>query len=77
MRVMLAGAGMFDGLKRSYAKLSGEEEAGVLPSIAFGVASAFTGQMVAFPLESIARRLQARFWKLPNSLYSYLNHTMG
>ena len=63
VRGLLADAGMFDGLKKSYAKLSGEEEAGVLPSIAFGIASAFTGQMVAFPLESIARRLQ-----VPNSL---------
>ena len=51
-------AGMFDGLKRSHAKLTGKAEAGVLPSIGFGVVAAFTGQMVAFPLEAVARRMQ-------------------
>ena len=35
--------GMFDILKRSYARLTGVEETGVLPSLAFGVASAFMG----------------------------------
>jgi hypothetical protein len=50
--------GMFDWLKTSYAQRTGQEEAGMLPSIACGVLSSFTGQMVAFPLESIARRLQ-------------------
>jgi len=50
---------MFDELKRGYAKQTGQAEAGLLPSIACGVISSFTGQMVAFPMESVARRLQA------------------
>lgn len=49
---------MFDTLKRGYAKMSGRGEAGVLPSISFGVVSAFVGQLVAFPLETISRRMQ-------------------
>lgn len=32
--------------------------AGVLTSLSFGVASAFAGQVLAFPLETIAKRLQ-------------------
>ena len=38
--------------------MSGGAEAGVLPSITFGVVSAFMGQLVAFPLETVSRRMQ-------------------
>ena len=31
---------------------------GVLTSLAFGVLSAFTGPLVAFPMETVSRRLQ-------------------
>lgn len=51
-------AGLFDTLKRGYARMSGGAEAGVLPSITFGVVSAFMGQLVAFPLETVSRRMQ-------------------
>ncbi|CAL8469144.1 g8685 [Coccomyxa elongata] len=50
--------GLFDTLKRGYARMSGGAEAGVLPSITFGVVSAFMGQLVAFPLETVSRRMQ-------------------
>lgn len=42
--------------------MSGRGEAGVLPSISFGVVSAFVGQLVAFPLETISRRMQVLFF---------------
>ncbi|EIE21007.1 mitochondrial carrier [Coccomyxa subellipsoidea C-169] len=50
--------GLFDTLKRGYARVGGRGEAGVLPSISFGVVSAFVGQLVAFPLETVSRRMQ-------------------
>ena len=34
----------------------------------YGSASAVAGQLVSFPLESLARRLQARFWPLSPAL---------
>ena len=40
--------------------MAGRAEAGVAPSVACGVAAAFTGQLVAFPLEAVARRMQVR-----------------
>eukprot|EP00892_Ulva_mutabilis_P002973 jgi/Ulvmu1/12677/UM094_0034.1 len=49
--------GLFDLLKRSYVAYSGAE-AGVLPSLAAGVLAAFTGQVVAYPLETVSRRMQ-------------------
>ena len=49
---------MFDGLKRLYATKTQQKEAGLVPSIACGVISSFTGQMLAFPFEAISRRLQ-------------------
>lgn len=49
--------GLHDLLKRAYARFAGEEP-GVVPALAAGVLSAFTGQLVAFPLETISRRLQ-------------------
>ena len=55
-----ARTGLFDLLKKAAAREAGAPEPGVLPSVACGVAAAFTGQLVAFPLEAIARRMQAR-----------------
>jgi solute carrier family 25 phosphate transporter 23/24/25/41 len=52
--------GMFDWLKRCYAQQTGQAEAGMVPSVACGVLSSFTGQMVAFPIESVARRMQVQ-----------------
>ena len=50
--------GLFDILKKGYTQATGEQEAGVLPSIGFGVFSSFTGQLVAYPLETVVRQLQ-------------------
>ncbi|KAK9821932.1 hypothetical protein WJX81_004115 [Elliptochloris bilobata] len=50
--------GLFDLLKKVAARVAGQPQPGVLPSVACGVAAAFTGQLVAFPLEAIARRMQ-------------------
>lgn len=50
--------GLFDLLKRSYVNFSGQTEAGVLPSLMAGVFSAFMGQVVAYPLETVSRRMQ-------------------
>lgn len=52
--------GLFDILKRSYVHYSGKKEAGVVPSLAAGVIAAFTGQVVAYPLETVSRRMQVR-----------------
>ena len=52
--------GLFDILKRSFTRWSGREEAGVLPSLSAGVLAAFMGQVVAYPLETVSRRMQAR-----------------
>jgi hypothetical protein len=49
---------MFDALKKAYTRMSGGEEPTPLASMAFGVCSAFCGQLVAFPLETVARRMQ-------------------
>jgi len=56
--------GLHDLLKRAYKNVHGVEP-GVLPSLAAGVLSAFTGQLVAFPLETISRRLQVSGQALP------------
>ncbi|GJP31802.1 hypothetical protein CLOM_g15080 [Closterium sp. NIES-68] len=49
--------GCFDLLKSAVQQSTGRT-VGVLPALACGVASAFTGQLVAYPLELVARRLQ-------------------
>ncbi|KAG2448792.1 hypothetical protein HYH02_006143 [Chlamydomonas schloesseri] len=49
--------GLHDALKKTYTRLA-HEEPGVAPSLAFGVLSAFMGQLVSFPLETVSRRLQ-------------------
>ncbi|KAG2432941.1 hypothetical protein HXX76_008669 [Chlamydomonas incerta] len=49
--------GLHDALKKAYTRLA-HEEPGVAPSLAFGVLSAFMGQLVSFPLETVSRRLQ-------------------
>eukprot|EP00983_Pelagomonas_calceolata_P096986 1158197-Pelagomonas_calceolata.AAC.1 len=41
-----------------HSRAHGGVEPGVVTSLCFGVASAFAGQLLAFPLETIARRLQ-------------------
>jgi len=51
--------GFSDLLKMAYLRATGEERAAPGPALAFGVASAFTGQLVAYPLEVVARRAQA------------------
>ena len=48
---------MFDTLKQHHARRTGREP-GALPALSYGVASAFTGQLAAFPLETVSRRLQ-------------------
>ncbi|KAL6751074.1 hypothetical protein V8C86DRAFT_734268 [Haematococcus lacustris] len=52
--------GLHDLLKHTYRQTHGGREPGVLPSLAAGVLSAFTGQLVAFPLETVSRRLQVQ-----------------
>lgn len=49
--------GLHDALKKVYTRVA-HEEPGVAPSLAFGVFSAFMGQLVSFPLEAVSRRLQ-------------------
>lgn len=49
--------GLFDLLKGSYANLTGKEP-GILQSLSFGTFSAFMGQVVAYPLETVSRRMQ-------------------
>ncbi len=49
--------GLHDALKKGYTAVT-HEEPGVAPSLAFGVLSAFCGQLVSFPLETVSRRLQ-------------------
>ncbi len=48
---------LHDLLKRGY-KARYQRDPDVLTSLAFGVISAFTGQFVAFPMETVSRRLQ-------------------
>ena len=61
----MALPGLFDILKKGYVQATGEQEAGVVPSIGFGVFSAFTGQLVAYPLETVVRQMQASPVPLP------------
>ncbi|GLC41212.1 hypothetical protein PLESTB_001526500 [Pleodorina starrii] len=49
--------GLHDALKKAYTRVL-HEEPGVAPSLAAGVVSAFMGQLVSFPLETVSRRLQ-------------------
>lgn len=49
---------MYDGLKQLYAKEMKTQKVGLVPRVACGVASSFTGQMLAFPFEAISRRMQ-------------------
>jgi hypothetical protein len=53
--------GLFDLLKRNITRWSGRTEAGVVPSLAAGAMAAFMGQVVAYPLETVSRRMQVRF----------------
>eukprot|EP00850_Spirogloea_muscicola_P020908 SM000230S07344 [mRNA] locus=s230:206462:210381:+ [translate_table: standard] len=50
--------GCFDLLKNAYKQVTNVQELGVLPALACGVTSAFTGQLVAYPFELVARRFQ-------------------
>lgn len=50
--------GLFDLLKKSYSSFTDGKDPGVLRSLSFGVFSAFMGQMVAYPLETVSRRMQ-------------------
>lgn len=50
--------GAFDILKKAYKRVLKVEEVPVLPALACGVSSAFMGQLVAYPLELVSRRLQ-------------------
>eukprot|EP00850_Spirogloea_muscicola_P014748 SM000108S14192 [mRNA] locus=s108:92071:95958:+ [translate_table: standard] len=50
--------GCFDLLKNAYKQVTNVPELGVLPALACGVTSAFTGQLVAYPFELVARRFQ-------------------
>uniref|UniRef100_A0A7S1SL09 EF-hand domain-containing protein n=1 Tax=Tetraselmis chuii TaxID=63592 RepID=A0A7S1SL09_9CHLO len=52
--------GMFDILKKSYSQMRGVPEPSVFVSLAFGVSSAFMGQVVAYPLETVSRRMQVQ-----------------
>jgi len=54
--------GLFDLSKKTYARVTGKEP-GLLPSLSFGVWSAFMGQVVAYPLETISRRMQVQGMK--------------
>ncbi|GMH36945.1 hypothetical protein BSKO_04818 [Bryopsis sp. KO-2023] len=49
--------GLFDILKKSYSRISGKDP-GITQSLTFGVFSAFMGQVVAYPLETVSRRMQ-------------------
>lgn len=51
--------GFSDLLKMAYQRATGKDRVEPGPALAFGVASAFTGQLVAYPLEVVARRAQA------------------
>eukprot|EP00798_Chlamydomonas_sp_ICE-L_P016147 gene16147-22305_t len=64
--------GLHDVLKRSYKKLRGQESP-VPVSLAFGIASAFAGQTVSFPLETISRRMQVG-QSIPTILKEVSNH---
>lgn len=50
--------GCFDLLKRSYARVTGQQEAGMAASLTFGVTASFLGQLVSYPLETVSRRMQ-------------------
>lgn len=50
--------GCFDLLKASYCKMRNKDDAGIVASLVFGVTASFMGQVVAFPLETVSRRLQ-------------------
>ncbi|KAF5832007.1 mitochondrial carrier domain-containing protein [Dunaliella salina] len=52
--------GLHDFLKHCHSRAHGGVEPGVGTSLCFGVASAFAGQLLAYPLETIARRLQVQ-----------------
>ena len=54
--------GLFDLSKKAYARVTGREP-GVLASLSFGVWSAFMGQVVAYPLETVSRRMQIQGMK--------------
>mmetsp|Transcript_41256 Transcript_41256/g.123173 ORF Transcript_41256/g.123173 Transcript_41256/m.123173 type:complete len:383 (-) Transcript_41256:419-1567(-) len=51
--------GLHDMLKSAYARVRGVEP-DTLTKLSFGVFSAFTGQLVAYPLETVSRRLQVQ-----------------
>ena len=50
--------GCFDLLKSAYKRFHGQKSIGVMPALVCGVSAAFTGQLVAYPLELVARRSQ-------------------
>lgn len=48
---------LHDLLKRSYRNVH-HTDPGVLPSLVCGVVASWSGQLVAFPLETVSRRMQ-------------------
>lgn len=63
--------GLFDLLSRGYTGMTGRDEAGVPASLTFGVISSFSGQIVAYPLETVSRRMQVRSARVPVAVLSY------
>jgi len=54
--------GLFDLSQKAYKNFTGREP-GIMQSLSFGVWSAFMGQVVAYPLETISRRMQVQGMK--------------
>lgn len=50
--------GFADVLKMAYQRATGKEHVGPVPALFCGVTAAFTGQLVAYPLEVVARHAQ-------------------
>lgn len=50
---------LFDHLKGVVRRATGKDDPGVVPNLVCGVASAFTGQLVSYPLEAVSRRMMA------------------
>lgn len=62
---------MFDALKKAYSRATGGEDPSAMVSLGFGVCSAFCGQLVAFPLETVARRMQVVCFLFPFLLFLF------
>merc|ERR1711935_317529 len=63
---------MFDSMKTHFTKSTGQEKAGVVPTLLMGAASGLFAQTLCYPLDTVRRRMQLK-GKVYTSMLNAIN----